>query len=164
MKFFILTSCLILSGTSIAADKKLFDSSQPVTLKSKHISVNQKNGGITYKGNVRLKQGNLLIRAAKAKTKTVGKQPSQVWASGNPAKVQSKRNGNLLVLTASNIHYNIKSGMITLTDNVQLTIGGDVLGSKQLSYNVKTNKIIVNTEDSPLNASFDSEHIKSLNK
>lgn len=168
MKFFIslLSCCLYLISpvTNLAAERELFDLSQPVSLKSRHIVVNQKNGSIIYKGNVQIKQGSLLIRAAKAKTKTVGNQPSQIWASGKPVKVQSKRDGNLMIITASNIHYNVKSGMITLTNNVQLQMGKDILRSKQLSYNVKTNTITVNTKNAPLNASFDSAHIKKLQK
>lgn len=163
------TSLVVYIGLTIpvltqAEENQLFDPDKPVSLKSKQITVNQKSGNIIYKGNVKIKQGNLLIRAAKAKTKTVGNKPSQVWASGNPVRVQSKRDGNTVILTAASVHYNIKTGMITLTDNVQLQMGKDKLESKKLSYNVKTNKILVNTKDAPLNASFDSAHIKEMQK
>jgi lipopolysaccharide export system protein LptA len=173
MKLFISTSFIIFffaisistsPGVCLAAEKKLFDTSQPVSLKSKHILVNQKNGSITYKGNVRLKQGDLLIIAGKAKTRAVGGQPGQVWASGNPVKVQNKKDGNLLTITAANVHYNVKSGMIVLTGNVQLHFGKDALNTKKLSYNVKTNTITVNTKNAPLNAAFDSDYIKALRK
>lgn len=173
MKLFISSSFIIFffaiaistsPGVCLAAEKKLFDTSQPVSLKSRQILVDQKNGSITYKGNVRIKQGNLQISASRARTKTVGNQPSHVWASGNPVKVQSKREGTLVIITAANVHYNVKSGMITLTGNVQLQMGNDTLASKQLSYNVKTNTITVNTKNAPLNASFDATHIKELRK
>ena len=168
--FTILFVCFSIFSVNISfsakpvTKNKLFDPDQPITLKSKHILVNQKNGSITYKGNVQIKQGDLLIKAEKATTKTVGNQPSQVWARGNPVKVQSRRNGNLMTITAAGAHYNVKSGMIMLTGNVKLLMGKDSMGSKQLMYNVKTNKILVNTKNAPLNASFDSEHIKELHK
>ena len=162
--YFSIISAGVSADTGPKTKKKLFNHDQPITLKSKTILVNQKNGNISYKGNVRVKQGDLLIIAAKANTKTVGGQPNRIWASGHPVKVQSRKDGSLVTITASNVQYNVKSGIILLTGNVQLHIGKDTLRSKKISYNVKTNTVTVNTKNAPLNASFDSDHLKAMRK
>jgi len=104
--------------------------------------------------------------AAKAKTTSTGtgNQPEHVWASGNPVKIHKNNDGELIVLTAANVHYDVKSGEIKLSGNVKLKMGNDTLDSKNLSYNVKSNTITVYTKDAPLTASFSPERIKELQK
>ena len=161
----LLASTFSLSPTpGLAAEKVWHNTNQPVSLKSKSIVVDQKSGVITYRGNVRVKQGSLIIMAAKAKTMSTDNQPDQIWASGNPVKIHKINNGELIVLTAANVHYDVKSGEITLSGNVKLKMGNDTLDSKNLSYNVISNTITVYTKDAPLTASFSPERIKALQK
>ncbi|MFV1993208.1 MAG: LptA/OstA family protein, partial [Acidiferrobacterales bacterium] len=69
----LLASTFSLSSIpGLAAEKIWHNTNQPVSLKSKSIRVDQKSGVITYRGNVRVKQGNLIIMAAKAKTTSTG--------------------------------------------------------------------------------------------
>ncbi len=154
----------LLSNPGQAAEKIWHNTDQPVFLKSKRILVDQKSGDIIYRGNVRVKQGNLVIMAAKAKTSSSGNQPNHIWASGNPVEIHKINNGELVVLTATNAHYDLKTGLITLSGNVKLKMGSDTLNSKNLIYNVKTNTITVYTKDAPLSASFSPERIKKLQK
>jgi len=102
--------------------------------------------------------------AARAKTTSTNNQPEHVWVSGNPVKIHKNNNGELVVLTAANVHYDVKSGLITLSGNVKLKMGNDTLDSKNLIYNVKSNTITVYTKDAPLTASFSPERIKELQK
>jgi len=156
--------CLTIPVMSVAEENKVFDADQPVSLKSKHISMNQKNGNIIYTGNVRLKQGSLSINSAIARTKTIGNQPAHVWAKGNPVHVETTRNGKVIELTAAKAHYDVQSGVITLTDNVQVKMGNDKVDSNKILYNVKSNTIIINSDDAPVNATFDPAHIKGPEK
>ena len=161
---FLAHTFFILPGLNWAAEKIWHKTDLPISLKSKRILVDQKSGEIIYRGNVRVQQGDLIIMAAKAKTASTGNQPDHVWASGNPVEIQKNNNGELVVLTAANIHYDVNSGEITLSGNVKLKMGNDTLDSKNLIYNVKSNTITVYTKDAPLTASFSPERIKELQK
>jgi len=157
--YFTIT-CLIVTGLSVADEKKIFDTDQPISLRSNSISVNQKSGSVIYIGNVRLKQGDLFIKSSRARTKSAGNQPEHVWASGSPVRIERKRDGKVIILTAFKVHYDVQSGMIVLTDNVQVEMGKDKIGSKKILYNVKTNTILANSDDAPLIATFEPTHLK----
>ena len=161
----LLTVTFALSPNPGQAAKKVWhNTDQPIILKSKRILVDQKSGEITYRGNVRVKQGDLIIKASMAKTTSTSDNPEHVWASGNPVEIHKINNGELVVLTAANVHYDVKTGLIELSGNVKFKMGDDTLDSKNLIYNVKTNTMTVFTQGAPLTASFSPERIEELQK
>ena len=141
---------LIASGSAqaqIAIDSK-GDADKPVEIQADHLEVVQKDKVALFKGNVEAKQGNTLLKADEMrvyyKEKPQGKEKAGTEATSQNSVSKIDVQGNVFLSTpeetaqGSKGVYDVENSSVTLTENVVVTRGKNILKGSWLVYNLKT--------------------------
>jgi lipopolysaccharide export system protein LptA len=155
MKNFLL-SLLILLGlnvTAVARDVNLHTKKQPVEITSDSLEIIQDKQQAIFTGKVEAKQGNLHIQADKmlvyynkkdSKNNSDKNSVSKVEASGNvfltnPTETAQGQRGV----------FDVDKNLITLSQNVILTSGKNVVKGDKLVYNLTTGESKMDSNTAP---------------
>jgi len=112
------------------------DKDAPVEIEADSADINQKTNTTTYRGNVFIKQGSMELHADKVVIGYKNRKPSQLTATGNPARFKQRPEKNKAWVTGQGkrIVYDINSEELTLTDNAVLTQNNDSFRSDRIVY------------------------------
>lgn len=112
------------------------DTSQPVEVAADNLSVNQSDGSATFTGNVVIGQGEMRLAAD---TVTVE------YAEGGQNRIRSLHaRGNVTLVSgpdaaeAAEAVYDVETGNVTMTGQVVLTQGQNVLMGNNMTVNLET--------------------------
>ncbi|WP_207100051.1 lipopolysaccharide transport periplasmic protein LptA [Paracoccus shandongensis] len=134
-----LLTALILAATPAAAQTTTFggmraDVSAPVEVAADSLSVNQADGSAVFTGNVVIGQGEMRLSAD---TVTV------IYAEGGQSRIRSlDAKGNVTLVSgpdaaeAQAATYDVETGNVTLTGDVVLTQGQNVLTGDTMQVNL----------------------------
>lgn len=124
------------------------DANQPIEIQADNLEVLQKDKVALFRGNVEAKQGNVRLKADEMrvhyKEKAEGKKASNTTTEGQNSVSKIDVNGNVFLATpqetvqGSKGVYDVERSMITLTDQVVITRGKNILKGAGLTYNLKT--------------------------
>ncbi|GMR18392.1 MAG: hypothetical protein BMS9Abin33_0803 [Gammaproteobacteria bacterium] len=114
----------------------------PIHLYADSIQLNQKKNISDYRGNVRLRQGTLELRANRARARGNSNQPEVITAWGRPLSIQDYIDGQKLKLTASKARYNVRKEIIDLTGSVTIKRNNEVVHSTKVRYDLKQKRAI----------------------
>ena len=127
-------SLMIISLTfSMAVVALETDRQQPLEINANATDGTLGDGITTMRGDVEIRQGTLHITADEAEVKKSDGRVQSVTFRGKPAFLQQEiEEQGLVTATASNINYQVASGLVTLTGNAdvqhpQYQIRGDML-------------------------------------
>ncbi|WP_347137988.1 lipopolysaccharide transport periplasmic protein LptA [Paracoccus sp. SSK6] len=134
-----LLTALILAAAPAVAQNVSFggmraDTKAPVEVAADNLSVNQADGSAVFTGNVVIGQGEMRLSAD---TVTV------IYAEGGQSRIRSlDAKGNVTLVSgpdaaeAQAATYDVESGNVTLTGDVVLTQGGNVLTGDKMLVNL----------------------------
>lgn len=134
-----LLSVLCLSALPAAAQNVAFggmraDTSAPVEVAADNLSVNQADGSAEFTGNVVIGQGDMRLAAEKVVV---------IYAEDGQSRIQSLRATGKVTLVsgqdaaeAAAADYDVASGRVTLTGDVVLTQGGNVLTGDRMEVDL----------------------------
>jgi lipopolysaccharide export system protein LptA len=133
-----------LTGASHAAPTKpalasKHDNNAPIGISSDSFQadLNAKTG--TYSGNVVVTQGDMKLRANTVRISTVSGKADKVTANGGVV-VDSPASGTI---TGDNGIYAVQSRNVTMTGNVVMKKGKDVMRGAQLTVNLNTGQAVL---------------------
>jgi lipopolysaccharide export system protein LptA len=114
------------------------DMRKPINITSDRMDIDDGSGKSVYRGNVRLQQGSLSLRAG---TLTVIQSPgkgksSKVIAEGRPAVLRQIKDGSKEKIEgrANRLEYTVNSKLLVMTGNASLKQGGETFKSDRIVY------------------------------
>lgn len=135
---------LALAIAAPAASAKSGDRNQPMDLDADVTDCSmQESGPCVFSGNVRVVQGSLDIRAAKADVRRGSGDIQRVLLSGSPVQMkQDLDSGGSMNARASNVDYDMPKDIVTFTGNVQIDQPGrGTIASERVVYNMRTGQV-----------------------
>ena len=135
----VLALLLVLSGTDVAADQN-----RAIRMHADHITVQQHKGAIVYRGNVRLRQGGLSMKASRAVARERNGEIISVVATGRPVAVRHHPvdQAQPIHIRASRVSYDPDGDTLDLDGSVTLRQGKDMLRSEHLHYDIGNNRVL----------------------
>lgn len=136
-----LLTALILAAPPAVAQNLAFggmraDVSAPVEVAADNLSVNQADGSAVFTGNVVIGQGEMRLSADSV---------TVIYAEGGQSRIRSlDAKGNVTLVSgpdaaeAQAATYDVESGNVTLTGDVVLTQGGNVLTGDRMLVNLQS--------------------------
>lgn len=143
-KKLLVTICLLISSLHIWALES--DRHQPIQIEADQGSLDKQNQTTVFSGNVKMRQGSMYMNAAKITAHKDSAGNQTIIAVGNPATFgqQLEREG-MVYGKGNNVHYESKSGIVTITGNAQVNRGGDMARGAVIVYNTNTEVYTVNS-------------------
>lgn len=149
-----LASALILIWLVAAPLKALAldtDSEQPATLEADSFEIDMKTGERVYRGNVLYRQGSIRLECDELVTNFNSEgELDKAVCSGDPGKFKQRPQdseddmlGEARVITLDQV-----GELVTLESRAEVVQGGTRLNGRLLTYNLKTEKIVVKGEAS----------------
>ena len=115
------------------------DADQPIHIAANSASINDKTGITTYKGNVIIKQGTLLIEAAVVDMYRGNDGVDKLIAKGSPAHFRQKPSKTEPYSDAWGKHlvYQVKSRKLTITKSAKVIQGEDTFTGEKIIYDLE---------------------------
>ncbi|MGH1461059.1 MAG: lipopolysaccharide transport periplasmic protein LptA [Neptuniibacter sp.] len=148
---------VILIGLFSAASTALpDDENQPIYITADTASINDKTGITTYKGNVVIKQGSLLIEAEHVDMHRGEEGVEKLIANGSPAhfRQQPEVNSPYSDAWGLNMVYMVEEERLTITRQAKVVQDKDTFSGEKIVYDL--DKSIVDAFGSTGDASQDS--------
>ena len=124
---------------------KSSDRNQPMDLTSdsNDCTVADEGGPCVFTGNVRIVQGTLDVRAARADVRRGGGDIEKVILTGSPVRLQQELDsGGSIDATANNVDYNLQSETVVFTGNVEIRQPGrGTMAGGRIVYNMATGRV-----------------------
>ncbi|WP_428608117.1 lipopolysaccharide transport periplasmic protein LptA [Sedimenticola sp.] len=132
-RWFALALMLILPGLTSALQS---DKDQPIYIEADGVDIDDRSGISTYKGNVVLTQGSIILKADKVTVTQRKEQNDQIEAVGNPVTFQQDTEGDKGTIKgrAKKAEYFANSEIINMTGDAVLTQGKDTFKSDRIIY------------------------------
>lgn len=135
---FLILIVLVLFSPAVLA----YDSTQPIELDADDLHLNNITGVLTYTGNVKLTQGEMILTADTLKIHTVERKVERIEAFGELAKLQDRRpDGRLVKAEAQALDYNVNNETIQLTGKGKIDQEGNTMSSESIFYDLKTSDL-----------------------
>ena len=101
------------------------------------------NGPCVLTGNVRIVQGTMNIRAARADIRRAGGEPVSVRLTGSPAQLsQEMDNGGTMNATAAQVDYDLQQDTVVFTGGAVVKQPGQGnMASERIVYNMRTGQV-----------------------
>jgi lipopolysaccharide export system protein LptA len=120
------------------------DRNQPmdITSNTSNCSLND-SAPCILAGNVRIVQGTLDVRAARADIRQAGGDIQRVLLSGSPVLLtQQLDNGSILNARASNVDYDLPRDVVVFSGNVQIDQRGrGTMSGPRIVYNMRSGQV-----------------------
>ena len=124
---------------------KSSDRNQPMdlTANSQDCSLADDTGPCVFSGNVRIVQGTLDVRAARADVRRGGGDIRRVILTGSPVRLkQELDDGGTIDATASNVDYDLQTETVVFTGDVELNQPGrGTMAGGRIVYNMATGRV-----------------------
>jgi len=119
------------------------DKDQAIKIEADQLEIRDKENISFYRGNVRLQQGSLLIKADNLTLKLdEQKKVDKITMQGKPASYQQKaEDGPLMKGFASEMQYSSNNSTMLLLGQAKIISGSDVIESHRIMINTQTNAI-----------------------
>ena len=142
-----LTTVLTLAAALAAAPAwaKSSDRNQPMDLTSntQDCMLADDGGPCVFTGNVRIVQGTLDVRAAKADVRRGGGDIQRVVLTGSPVRLkQQLDDGGTIAATANTVDYDLQTETVVFTGNAEINQPGrGTLAGGRIVYNMATGRV-----------------------
>lgn len=93
-------------------------------------------------GGVKITQGTLDIRAARAEISLAGGDPSRALLTGSPVVLtQQMDDGTPMTAHASKVDYNLQTEIVVFTGDVQIQQPRGTMSGQRVVYNLRTGRV-----------------------
>ncbi len=133
-------SALLVTFTAQAASR---DEDEPIRINARSVQADDRTGTVIYNGNVLVEQGQLSIQADRVEIKTHNSKTELVRATGKPAKLRQRADGNSgeLWAEADRVDYHVTLRKVDLVDHVTVRRGEDLFTADTLHYDLDSNSL-----------------------
>jgi len=133
-----IVSCLL----SFNASAKKGDISQPIDVSADRSEFDEQKGVQSLIGNVEIRQGTMVIKAAKIDIYLKNNRLNKIEGTGNPIIFEQKNEADELVQgRASNISYDASNGILILKGNATLSQPRQQLKSQRIVFDSTKQKV-----------------------
>jgi len=145
-----ISAALVFSSASYALST---DRNQPADIDADDVEIDFKTGKRVFKGNVRVIQGTLRIKANKVVAQYKDGELVDATAYGSPAKFRQRPDGkpNDVEGEGKTIYVNKKNNSLTLKKNASLKQGFDTARGQEIFYNMANDTLKVKSGPRPKN-------------
>ncbi len=124
----------VITATALETDPQ-----QPINIEADSADLDEKTRTVTYRGNVVVRQGSILLKANKVVLEQSAdeKTGDRFSAFGEPASFRqqvAEGSARWIKGEARELRYDTKSELMELTGNAWVDRGGDVVRSDRLTY------------------------------
>lgn len=132
-RWLALALLLILPGLTAALES---DQDQPIYIEADGVDIDDRSGISTYKGNVELTQGSIVIKADRVTVTQRQDQNDEIEAVGNPVTFRQETEGDKGPVKgrSKKAEYSANSEIINMTGDAVLTQGQDTFKSDRIIY------------------------------
>lgn len=119
------------------------DQDQPIYLEADDVQIDDRTGVSVYTGNVIFDQGTMHLTADKLTIIKEGGETDEIIAEGNPARFQQQTGADkgLAKGRAKRMEYKVRSDLVYLIDDAEITQDGDAFKNDRITYN-RTTKVV----------------------
>jgi lipopolysaccharide export system protein LptA len=123
------------------------DSSKPINIQADSAEINDATGVSTYRGNVKITQGSMILTGDTVILETANKKVKKITSEGKLSTFkQTTDDGRKIDAEAEKMVYSITGNEIVLTKNAKLTEAGNTFASGKITF--YTDKEIVSAGSS----------------
>ena len=123
---------LLISGSAWALST---DRNQPLQIDADQADIDQQSGVSTYRGNVRLARGSMLLVADEVVVKQEGGIVHLVTASGSPANYRQRSDKQQDIrASALRMEYHLDNGQLLLINRAELHQDANAFASERIVY------------------------------
>ncbi len=142
--FFALVSMLLVCYPLTGVFALPTDKDAPIKIKADSVSFNQKTGISHYRGNVRLTQGSIQVRADQITVEQNESEVTQVRCIGEPVSFQQQPESDTpeMVAHAKKIIYRVPEERLWLSGDAKLWDGTTQFSSQQIEYDLVRSVIL----------------------
>lgn len=125
-------SLLLLPGLLLAQEPPR----EPITVEADQLEMSSESGLSTYKGNVEMRQGSMLLRAETVVLRSSGSDLQVAIADGKPVYLErtDPQSGELLKANAIHMEYRISEGLLEMKQEAHLWRGKDEFSGDHIIY------------------------------
>ena len=116
------------------------DKDQPIYLEANDVQIDDRTGVSVYTGNVVFDQGTMHLTANRLEIIKKNGETDEIIADGDPVRFQQQTDADkgLAKGHAKRMIYKVKSDMVYLYDDAELTQDGDAFRNDRITYNRAT--------------------------
>ncbi|CAG8998954.1 MAG: Lipopolysaccharide export system protein LptA [Candidatus Celerinatantimonas neptuna] len=143
------------------------DYNQKIVVNADQQKVNIKENKVTFFQHVKVTQGSIKLEADRVTVYGTGKKGSEVMvAVGKPARFQQRMDdGKLLKGHANKVRYELKSRIVTLTDNAQLQQQESLVRGNSIRYNIQTQEMVADGgKKGHVTTIFEPQQVRQIKK
>jgi len=109
---------------------------EPITVEADQLEMSSESGLSTYKGNVEMRQGSMLLRAETVVLRSSGSDLQVAIADGKPVYLErtDPQSGELLKANAIHMEYRISEGLLEMKQEAHLWRGKDEFSGDHIIY------------------------------
>ena len=124
--------CLVLvsAGNISCADDAL-------ELEADSASYDNKTGVAIYQGNVKISQGNIVLKGDVVEVHTVDDEISKLIATANPSRLIRQDQQNAIEAEAQRIEYKMTEGIVDFLGEVKIKEAGKLLTGDHAIYDIR---------------------------
>ena len=128
---------LLMYGTSALSLSD--DSTKPINIQADSAEINDVTGVSTYRGNVEIIQGSMVLTGDIVILETANKKVKKITSEGELSTYkQTTDDGRKINAEAKRMVYSITNNKIVLTNNAKLTEAGNTFTSDKITYHTDT--------------------------
>ncbi len=111
------------------------DSTKPINIQADSAEINDATGVSTYRGNVKISQGSMVLTGNTVILETVKKKVKKIISEGKLSTFkQTTDDGRKINAEAEKMVYSITENKIVLTNNAKLTEAGNSFASDKITF------------------------------
>ncbi len=167
IKTIVNTTLLTLLLTSAALYARESDYQQPVTVNSDTQQAELNSNTITFLKNVVITQGSIIIHASKVVVIRHDKGNDEMIATGAPATFQQTLdNGKIVNAKASELKYQLKERLVTLTGKAELKQDDNQVNGDLIRYDIEKQQMMAQSKGngSRVTTVFSPQEIQDFNQ
>lgn len=147
------TSLSLLVGYLCIAPVQAAKKSKPIYIVSDSLQVEEKKGTSHFNGNVKFKQGDLIIHADSIRTREKNGSIDKVIIKGKPIKMNQQSTGKQPISARANkMEYIADTEMVHLYGNALLKQGAQQFRGEHIQYNSRSQQVVANGAQQTVNS------------
>ena len=106
-------------------------------LEADSASYDNKTGVAIYQGNVKISQGNIVLRGDVVEVHTIDDEVSKLIATANPSRLIRQDQQNAIEAEAQRIEYRMTEGIVDFLGKVKIKEAGKLLTGDHAIYDIR---------------------------
>ena len=141
---------LFMFGLPVHAHALKTDREQPIFVEAEEVVIDKQKGISRYRGNVRFKQGSLIIRGGTVLLYHKDGQLDKVVINGNPASFQQSpdKGGIIIMSQARKMEYIAKQSRLFLFEQARVSQGNNVFSGEKIEYDIIKGTVVAKRGES----------------